>query len=151
MSQHTPYMQQALEKAREALPEDVPVGAVIVHEDEVIAAACNRREADTDPTAHAEMRVLQAAARMLGDWRLTDVTLYVTLEPCPMCAAAIRQARIPVVVFGAYDSLMGACGSALNLLSSSPASGTTDTTVLGGIMEEECRQLLQVFFSERRS
>ncbi|HEY9685882.1 MAG TPA: nucleoside deaminase [Coleofasciculaceae cyanobacterium] len=143
---HQAWMQQALSVAEQALPRDVPVGALLIKDGQVIAKACNRREVDRNPVAHAEMLVLQEAAAKLGDWRLTGTTLYVTLEPCPMCAAAIQQARVSKVVFGAYDPLAGACGSKHALLVDSP-----EVPVLGGILEEECSELLRSFFKERRN
>jgi tRNA(adenine34) deaminase len=137
-------MAEALQQAHRALPADVPVGAVILAPDGTrLAAACNRRERDHDPTAHAEMRALTEAGKKLGNWRLSETTLVVTLEPCPMCASAIRQARVKRVVFGAYDPVMGACGSALNLMADAP-----DLEVIGGIQEEACRQLLLDFFHD---
>ncbi len=142
---HTAWMTQALELARQALPADVPVGAVLVHEGKVLASACNRREIDKNPIGHAEMLVLQAAAQKLGDWRLSNTTLYVTLEPCPMCASAIQQARVGQVVFGAYDPVLGACGSRYALLTDTP-----DLPVLGGIEEAACGTLLRNFFQQRR-
>ncbi len=142
---HEQYMTLALQAARKALPVDVPVGAVLVYDNQVIAEAYNQRELDNNPVAHAEMLALQWGAAALGNWRLNDTTLYVTLEPCPMCAAAIMQARVGRVVFGAYDPVMGACGSAMAMLTDSPA-----LPVLGGVMEAECGQLLRGFFSARR-
>ena len=134
-------MSACLAMAMTALPEDIPVGAVVVDaHGQVIATANNRRERDHDPTAHAEVLALREAGKRLGDWRLTACTLYVTLEPCPMCASAIAQARLQRVVFGAYDPVMGACGSVLSLL------GGSGTEVIGGILEAECGQLLKDFF-----
>jgi tRNA(adenine34) deaminase len=142
---HDHWMQQALIAARLALPVDVPVGAVIVHEGQIIAQACNRREIDQNPVGHAEILALQAAASHLKQWRLNEVTLYVTLEPCPMCASAIMQARVGQVIFGAYDPIMGACGSQYSLL---PPTG--EIPVLGGIQEEACSKLLREFFRQAR-
>jgi tRNA(adenine34) deaminase len=142
---HHAWMQQALSVAEQALPKDVPVGAVLIKGGQIIAKACNRREADRNPVAHAEMLVLQEAAAQLGDWRLSGTTLYVTLEPCPMCAAAIQQARVSSVIFGAYDALAGACGSKHALLVDSP-----EVPVLGGILEDECSNLLKNFFQQSR-
>lgn len=142
---HQAWVRRALDVAARALPRDVPVGAVLVKDGQVIAEACNRREIDGNPVAHAEMLVLQEAAQKLGDWRLTGTTLYVTLEPCPMCASAIQQARVSHVVFGAYDPLAGACGSKYALLTPGP-----DVGILGGILEEPCAALLKQFFRGRR-
>lgn len=136
-------MAAAIETAREALPQDVPVGAVLYRGDEVIARACNRRERDFNPVGHAEVLVLIEAAKQLQSWRLLETTLVVTLEPCPMCASAIIQARIPRVIFGAYDPVMGACGSRYNLFADSP-----NIEVIGGVQEPECRALLHSFFRE---
>lgn len=139
------WMTHALSQAHQALPQDVPVGAVLVQGNRLLTQAHNRREIDCNPVGHAEILALQQAAQMLGNWRLRDCTLYVTLEPCPMCAAAIQQARIPRVVFGAYDPIMGACGSALSLLQNGP-----ERQVIGGIQEEACAGLLRDFFLNRR-
>ena len=139
---HQHWMQACLAIAETALPKDVPVGALLLDgAGNLVAEACNRREVDSDPTAHAEMLVLKAAGKALGNWRLNDCTLYVSLEPCPMCASAIAQARISTVVFGAYDPVMGACGSKLGLL---PDSAKCE--VIGGILEEPCGELLRSFF-----
>ena len=109
---HDYWMRLALAQARAAFEKDeVPVGAVVVHQDKVIAEAFNQREMLNDPTAHAEMIAITQAAEALGDWRLADCTLYVTLEPCPMCAGAIVQARLPTVIFGAADPKAGGCQS----------------------------------------
>ncbi len=141
-------MQQALSLAREALAtQDVPVGAVLVHRGEVVARACNRREADGLATAHAELLCVQEACRKLGRWRLSDCTLYVTLEPCPMCAGALINARIGRVVYGAKDAKAGACGSVLNM-DAYPLNHRLHAE--GGVLERECAALLSEFFEERR-
>ncbi|WP_303674063.1 nucleoside deaminase [Vampirovibrio chlorellavorus] len=142
---HQTWMRQALTVAEQALPLDVPVGAVLLHQGQVLAQAYNRRELDCDPVGHAEILALRAAAQRLERWRLTETILYVTLEPCPMCAAAIQQARVQQVIFGAYDPLMGACGSRYDIL---PPTGPLP--VLGGILEQECSGLLKAFFQEKR-
>ncbi len=139
-------MNCALEVAQRALPVDVPVGALLLHQGTLIAEGYNRRELDCDPVGHAEILVLREAALTLGAWRLQQTTLYVTLEPCPMCASAIQQARVGQVIFGAYDPLMGACGSRLNLL-----PHTSETTVIGGILEAPCSALLKGFFQKKRN
>jgi tRNA(adenine34) deaminase len=139
------HMRQAMTAAQCALPHDVPVGALLLLDDQVIATGYNRRELDNDPTGHAEIVVLRSAGASLGRWRLNDTTLYVTLEPCPMCASAIQQARVGRVVFGAYDPVLGACGSRWAFLMDSP-----ETRVQGGLLEAENRDLLQRFFRERR-
>lgn len=143
---HAARMQKALDVAHRALPLDVPVGAIVVYRDEIIASACNRREQDQNPVGHAEILALQEAAHYLRQWRLSETILYVTLEPCPMCASAIMQSRVSQVVFGAYDPIMGACGSTYGLLNSKP-----DLPVLGGILEKECASVLRAFFRQVRS
>jgi tRNA(adenine34) deaminase len=142
-------MSMALREAEVALAEgEVPVGAVLVRGGTVLAADHNRREARSDPTAHAEMLVLRQAGAATRNWRLTDGVLYVTLEPCPMCAAAIVEARLRRVVFGAQDPRRGALGSLVNL----PAlmQGERSVEVIGGVLEEDCEALLRRFFSSRR-
>ncbi len=138
-------MRTCLETARQALPTDVPVGALLikggVEDGNIIARACNRREADNNPVGHAEMLALQQAAEKLDSWRLNGTLLVVTLEPCPMCASAIIQSRVGRVVFGAWDPVMGACGSRYNLFADAP-----QVEVTGGILEGECGQLLRDFF-----
>lgn len=131
--------------AEQALPVDVPVGALILHQGEIIAQAYNRRELDKNPVGHAEVLALQAAAAHLGNWRLNETQLYVTLEPCPMCASAIMQARVGQVIFGAYDPIMGACGSRYGLLLDSP-----ELPVRGGVLESECANQLRDFFKQAR-
>lgn len=127
---------------------EVPVGAVLVHNQEVIAAGHNYREVSQDPTAHAEMIVIRKAAARLQTWRLTDTILYVTLEPCAMCAGAIVQSRIARLVFGAWDPKAGACGSIFDI----PAERRLNhrVHVTGGLLERESRELLQEFFRAKR-
>lgn len=143
-------MRVALQEAAWALEEgDVPVGAVIVHGGRIIGRGRNQREVLQDPTAHAEMLAITAAAEYWGSWRLLECTLYATLEPCAMCAAAAVHARLPRVVFGTPDPKAGACGSVLDLtgdrrLNHQPA-------VTGGVLAAECRGLLTVFFQQQRS
>jgi len=142
-------MALAIERAREAEGHgDVPIGAVVAREGEVLAAAGNERELRRDPTAHAEMLAIRAAAEVLGGWRLPETTLYVTLEPCAMCAGAIVLARIPAVVYGAPDPKAGAAGSILDVLGEPTLNHRPRVT--GGVMEEECASLLQGFFASRR-
>jgi len=144
------FMGEALRQARRALAaEEVPVGAVIVREGQIIARACNQVELLKDATAHAEMLAITQAEEALGDWRLTDCTLYVTKEPCPMCAGAIVHVRLARVVFGASDSKAGAAGSALNLLQFPTLNHRCDITP--GIREPECRALLKEFFVQQRA
>ena len=143
------FMEMALEEARQAAREgEIPVGAVLVREGQVLARNHNRREQDRDATAHAEVLVLREACRQLGRWRLSDTALYVTLEPCPMCAGAIWNARVGRLGYGAWDSAAGACGSQFNL----PAHPSLNfrTQVTAGVMEEECRKILQDFLKARR-
>ena len=142
-------MREALELAREAAAEgEVPVGAVIVYQDRVIARGRNRREVGKNALCHAELEAIDGACSELGGWRLWPCTLYVTLEPCPMCAGAIINARIPRVVFGAKDQKAGSCGSVVNLfaLPYNHAPGVT-----GGVLEDVCAGLLTAFFKELRS
>jgi len=139
----------ALERARGAQGHgDVPIGAVVARGDEVLAAAGNERELRRDPTAHAEILAIRAAAEALGGWRLPETTLYVTLEPCAMCAGAIVLARIPAVVIGAPDPKAGAAGSVLDVLAEPALNHRPDVTT--GVMEDECAVLLRDFFAARR-
>lgn len=143
------YMRLALQQAALA-PQmgEVPIGAVLVSNHEVIAIGHNYREVSQDPTAHAEMIVIRKAAEQLKTWRLTDTTLYVTLEPCPMCAGAMVQARIARLIFGAWDPKAGACGSILDILSERRFNHRVQ--VMGGLLERESRELLQEFFRAKR-
>jgi tRNA(adenine34) deaminase len=143
------FMRLALREAERA-PEhdDVPIGAVVVHEGEVIAAGRNERELRQDPTAHAEALALREAAAKLGTWRVLDSVLYVTLEPCAMCAGAIVLARVPRVVFGAWDPKAGAAGSVLDVLGEPRLNHRPE--VSGGLLAEECGALLSSFFAGRR-
>jgi tRNA(adenine34) deaminase len=142
-------MQAALAEARAAFEAgEVPIGAVIVHDDRIIAAAGNQRESLNDPTAHAEMIAITQAAEALGSWRLLDCTLYVTLEPCPMCAGAIVQARIPQVYYGAADPKAGACHTLFQLTGDIRLNH--QAVVIGGLLKDESRALLQEFFAQQR-
>ncbi|HVY77891.1 MAG TPA: tRNA adenosine(34) deaminase TadA [Solirubrobacterales bacterium] len=146
---HERMMRLAIERAREAeRHDDVPIGAVVARGEEVLAAAGNERELRADPTAHAEILAIRAAAAALGGWRLPGTTLYVTLEPCAMCAGAIVLARVPAVVYGAPDPKAGAAGSVLDVLAE-PALNHRPA-VLGGVLEPECAALLREFFAARR-
>jgi tRNA(adenine34) deaminase len=143
------FMGVALREAERALEhDDVPIGAVVVHDGEVLAAAHNERELRQDPTAHAEMVVLREAARALGSWRVLDSVLFVTLEPCAMCAGAIVLARVSRVVFGASDPKAGACGSVLDVLGEPRLNHRP--VLAGGLRAQECAQLLSAFFASRR-
>ena len=142
-------MRLALREAMLALDhDDVPIGTVVVHDGEVIGAGHNERELRADPTAHAEMIALREAARQLGSWRVLDSVMYVTLEPCAMCAGAIVLARIPRVVFGATDPKAGAAGTVLNVLDSPRLNHRPQ--VESGLLAEECADLLRAFFAPRR-
>lgn len=130
--------------------DDVPIGAVVLDsKGQVIASAANNREATNDPAGHAEIVAIREAAAKLGDWRLTDCTLVVTLEPCVMCAGAIQAARIPKVIFGAYDLAVGAAGSRYDLLRDEKLGQQVE--VIGGVLEQECAELIERFFQDRRS
>jgi tRNA(adenine34) deaminase len=142
-------MSLAIERAREAEEHgDVPIGAVVARDGEPLSAAGNERELRHDPTAHAEILAIRAAAEALDGWRLPDTTLYVTLEPCAMCAGAIVLARISEVVYGAPDPKAGAAGSVLDVLGEPALNHRPQVT--GGVMEEECAALLRNFFAMRR-
>ena len=145
---HEEYMAAALLLAREAGEAgEVPVGCVIVHEGQIIGRGRNRREADNNALAHAELLAIEEACQTLGGWRLSDCKLYVTLEPCPMCAGGIISARVPEVFYGAKDSGIGACGSVLNLFE----EGFRHRPKLrGGILQEECSAVLGEFFQKLR-
>ena len=150
MTLHERMMQLALEEARKAAnEEEVPVGAVIVRNGSVIAAAHNQRESSNDPTAHAEILAIRKATEILGRRRLSDCALYVTLEPCPMCAGAIVMACLGQCYFGAYDQRQGCAGSVLNILHE-PAFYHHPLCV-GGILENECAALMDAFFSKKRT
>jgi len=143
------FMRLALREAERATAhEDVPIGAVIVRDGEVVAATHNERELRQDPTAHAEMIALREAARLAGTWRILDAALYVTLEPCAMCAGAIVLARIARVVYGARDPKAGACGSVLNVLAEPRLNHRPE--LAAGLMAQESAELLGAFFASRR-
>ncbi|MBQ2930264.1 MAG: tRNA adenosine(34) deaminase TadA [Clostridia bacterium] len=143
------YMRMALEEAQKAAAEhEIPVGAVVVKDGEVIARAHNRRENDHDPTAHAELLALREAARLLGDWRLRGCTLYVTLEPCPMCAGAMVMSQLSQCVYGAADEKQGCCGSVYDLPGDPALAGQTKWQ--SGVLAEECGEMMRTFFAGRR-
>ncbi len=142
-------MRLAIDEALKAQDKlEVPIGAVIVQNDEVIASAYNLRETEQRSVAHAELLAIDEACKKLGTWRLEDATLYVTLEPCPMCAGAIVLSRVKRVVFGAYDPKGGCAGTLLNLLEFEKFNHQAE--VVGGMLEEECGSLLTTFFRELR-
>lgn len=143
------FMKQALEEAQQAaLLGEVPIGAVIVYEGKIIARAHNLRETTQNATTHAELLVIQEACKKIGSWRLEDTTLYVTLEPCPMCAGAILQSRVPRVVYGARDQKAGCVDSLYHLLNDERFNHECDVTE--GILAEECGQILTDFFKALR-
>jgi tRNA(adenine34) deaminase len=143
------FMRLALREAEQATAhEDVPIGAVVVRGGELLAAAHNERELRQDPTAHAEVLALREAARAVGSWRVLDAVVYVTLEPCAMCAGAIVLARVERVVFGASDPKAGACGSVLDVLAEPRLNHRPQ--VDGGLLSSECGELLSSFFASRR-
>jgi tRNA(adenine34) deaminase len=146
---HEQFMRLALDEAEQAMREDeVPIGAVIVHQGRIIAQAHNQREQLHDPTAHAEMIAITQAAEALRSWRLERCTLYVTLEPCPMCAGAILQARIPQVVFGAADPKAGAVASLFRLLDDPRLNHRCE--VIAPVLADDCGRILSRFFQEQR-
>ena len=145
----TDYMKIALELAHKAAEAgEVPVGALVVKDDEIISQAFNMREAKTSPSAHAEFLAIDEASRKLGRWRLSDCTVYVTLEPCVMCAGLMHQARIKKCVFGAKDPKAGAVASLYKIHEDERLNHNFE--VVGGVLEDECAQILSDFFKERR-
>ncbi len=147
---HAYWMKQALVQAGKAFAaEEIPVGAIVVKDGKVIGRGYNQREQLNDPTAHAEVIAITAAANTIDDWRLTDSTLYVTKEPCPMCAGAIVNARLRMVVFGCYDEEAGCCGSLYQLCGDPRFK--TKVAVKGGVMEEQSLSIIQEFFVKRRT
>jgi tRNA(adenine34) deaminase len=143
------YMRLALREAERALEHsDVPIGAVVVRDGEVLASACNERELRSDPTAHAEVLALREAGAKLGDWRISESVLYVTIEPCAMCAGALVWARVPRIVYGAPDPKAGAAGSILDVLGERRLNWQPE--VAGGLLAEECAALVSAFFAPRR-
>ncbi len=149
MQDHVTWMRIALEEAHKAFEKDeVPVGAVVVHEGRVIGRGHNLIESLQDPTAHAEMLAMTAAANALASWRLDQSTLYVTLEPCMMCTGAILLARVPLIVYGAADPRYGACGSRLQLTDG--VNLDIQARVISGVLEDPCSLLLKEFFKKIR-
>lgn len=145
---HEAYMRRALELAAQAAEQgDVPVGCVIVRDGEIVGEGRNRREENGDATAHAELEAIRDACRRLGSWRLHRCTMYVTLEPCPMCAGAILNARVSRVYFGARDREMGACGGVMNLFME---DFPHPPALVGGVLEAECARVLSDFFRSVR-
>lgn len=143
------YMKAAIEEAMKALEiDEVPIGAVIVKDEEIISRAHNLRETLKNATAHAEILAINDACRKLGAWRLLDCEMYVTLEPCPMCAGAAVNARIKRIAFGAYDKKAGACGSIMDITNNDKLNHRVE--VVPGMLEAECRGMLQEFFKKKR-
>ena len=146
---HDYWMKQALIQADKAFKsKEIPVGAIVIKENKVIGRAYNQREQLNDPTAHAEIIAITAAANTIGDWRLNGCTLYVTKEPCSMCAGAIINARLDMIVFGCYDEAEGCCGSLYQLCGDPRFK--TKVSVMGGVMENQSLSLLKEFFNSRR-
>lgn len=146
---HEKFMKEAIRQAKKAYQlMEVPIGCVIVYKGKIIARGYNRRNTDKNTTSHAEMNAIRKASKKLGDWRLEDCTLYVTLEPCQMCAGAIVQARVSNVVIGSMNPKAGCAGSVLNLLEMKEFNHQVH--VVRGILEEECSQMLSGFFKELR-
>lgn len=146
---HAYFMKEALLEAKKAeMIGEVPIGAVIVKDGKIIARGYNLRETLQDPTAHAELIAIQQAAKQLGTWRLIDCTLYVTLEPCPMCAGSIILSRISTVVYGTHDPKAGCAGTLMNLLQDSRFNHQTE--LITGILQEECSEILSSFFRALR-
>jgi tRNA(adenine34) deaminase len=144
------WMQAALTLAEEAFAADeAPIGAVVVRDGEIIGSGRNERNTDRDPLAHAELLAIRRAAEALGDWRLERTCLYVTLEPCPMCAGAIVQARVPRLVFGAFDPKAGACGSLYRITEDARLNHRAET--VGGVLAAECGGILTKFFGMQRA
>ena len=147
---HSIWMKQALIQAQKAFEaEEIPIGAIVVHNGKIIGRGYNQREQLNDPTAHAEIIAITAAANTIGDWRLNNCSLYVTKEPCPMCAGAIINSRLEMVIFGTYDEETGCCGSLYQLCGDPRFK--TKVAVKGGILEKESLSLIQDFFNVRRN
>lgn len=143
------YMKEAMRQAKKAWAlEEVPIGCVIVYEDKIIARGYNRRNTDKNTLSHAELNAIRKASRKMGDWRLEGCTMYITLEPCQMCAGAIVQARIPRVVIGSMNPKAGCAGSVLNILEMEGFNHQVQVT--RGVLKEECSQMLSAFFQELR-
>lgn len=149
MEKHIEFMNEALKEAQRAYElDETPIGAVITYEDQIIARACNRRNTDKNALAHAEVLCIDEACKVIGDWRLEACTMYITLEPCPMCAGAIVQSRIPTVVYGAMSPKAGFGGSVLNILQMQELNHRCE--VITGVCEEESAVLLKDYFRKMR-
>lgn len=149
MTEDEKYMRQALRLAKKAASlDEVPIGCVIVYQDKIIARGYNRRNTDKSTLAHAEIIAIRKASKVIGDWRLEDCTMYVTLEPCQMCAGAIVQARIPKVVMGTMNAKAGCAGSVINILQMEGFNHRVE--IVKGVLEEECKSIMKEFFKELR-
>lgn len=149
MTEDEKYMRQALRLAKKAASlDEVPIGCVIVYQDKIIARGYNRRNTDKSTLAHAEIIAIKKASKVIGDWRLEDCTMYVTLEPCQMCAGAIVQARIPKVVMGTMNAKAGCAGSVINILQMEGFNHRVE--IVKGVLEGECKSIMQEFFKELR-
>ena len=147
--EHEIYMTEALKEAKKALDiNEVPIGAVIVQNEKIIGRGFNMRNSGKNPLLHAEIIAINEAAKFIGDWRIEGCALYVTVEPCPMCAGAIVQARIPIVVFGAENPKAGCCGSVLNLLQQEKLNHRAE--IISEVMKDECQSLMKEFFKRFR-
>ncbi|AFV04016.1 MULTISPECIES: tRNA adenosine(34) deaminase TadA [unclassified Dehalobacter] len=147
---HEDWMRLALDQAQKAYEcNEIPVGALVVVNQQILSVAFNEKEQKQDPTGHAEVLAIRRAAEVMGHWRLTDATLYVTLEPCPMCAGAILQARLKHLVYGATDAKGGAVESVMNVLNRNCWNHKVEVTA--GVLEEECSVLLKQYFREKRT
>ncbi|AHF08722.1 MULTISPECIES: tRNA adenosine(34) deaminase TadA [Dehalobacter] len=147
---HEDWMRLALDQAQKAYDcNEIPVGALVVVNQQILSVAFNEKEQKQDPTGHAEILAIRRAAEVMGHWRLTDATLYVTLEPCPMCAGAILQARIKHLIYGATDAKGGAVESVMNVLNRNCWNHKVEVTA--GVLEEECSVLLKQYFREKRT
>ena len=148
MTEDEKFMKEAIKQAKKAYAiDEVPIGCVIVQNGHIIARGYNRRNTDKNTLAHAELTAIKKASKKTGDWRLSGCTIYVTLEPCPMCAGGIINSRIPTVVFGARDENTGSCGSVINLFEERYGH---KPAVYGGVRADECAAILRSFFEERR-
>ncbi len=149
MERHTYFMKEAIKQAKKAAKlDEVPIGCVITYQDKIIARGYNRRNTDKSTLAHAEISAIKKASKVIGDWRLEECTLYVTLEPCQMCAGAIVQARIPTVVIGTMNAKAGCAGSVYNLLQEPKFNHQVD--VVYDVLRDECTELLTSFFADLR-
>ena len=149
MKEDTKFIREAINEAKKALKKgEVPVGAVVVLNDKIIARGHNESITSNDPTAHAEIVALRKSAKILKNYRLKGAKIYVTIEPCPMCAGAMLWARVSGIVYGAKDKKAGACGSALNIVNGRKFNHKI--RVIGGVLEKECREIMQKFFKKRR-